>query len=122
MEQESYDNEVNDFILKETMSRKQREAAAEKDESIPLNDYQELVDFKQQVQHHEEQKTQEAKITRAIPRKGKNPEAHRKDFDAENAEFGVKNEVDLVLEHIAGEKHFTDTSQGFIKAKGLYDR
>jgi hypothetical protein len=68
-------------------------------------------------------KSQEAKITtRAIPRKGKNPEAHRKDFNRENVEFGVKNEVDLVLEHIAGQKIYNSESAGFLKAKGLYDR
>lgn len=57
---------------------------------------------------------------RAIKRKGSNPRGNLKNFAEENAQFGVKNEVDLVLQRIAGQK---DRTQGdFSKAKGMFDR
>jgi hypothetical protein len=38
MEQEQYDNEVNEFILKEKIKRQKQEAEIEKDETL-VNDY-----------------------------------------------------------------------------------
>lgn len=48
MEQEQYDNEVNEFILKEKIKRQKLEAEIEKDETL-VNDYQEMVDFKKSI-------------------------------------------------------------------------
>lgn len=39
---------------------------------------------------------------RSVMRKGKNPTHNKKNYEEENKAFGIKNDVDLVLEKIAG--------------------
>ena len=52
-------------------------------------------------------------------RKGKNPTHNKKNYEEENKAFGIKNDVDLVLERIAGQKNYSETD--FNKAKKKYD-
>lgn len=116
-EQETYDNEINTFIHKQKTARMMAELQEMGDESIPENEFAELDKFKQKIKSQEEE---ESKVPRAISRKGKNPKANNKNFEEENRSFGVKNEVDLVLQRIAGQKDRTEGD--FLKAQGMHNR
>jgi hypothetical protein len=52
------------------------------------------MEFKQAV---EKQGQAEEQAIRAISRKSSKPKANKKNYEQENKDFGVKNEVDLVL-------------------------
>lgn len=42
MEHETYDNEVNEFILKERLERQKLEFANEKNDDLPPSDFKEI--------------------------------------------------------------------------------
>ena len=44
---------------------------------------------------------------------------HKKNYEEENEKFGIKNDVDLVLEKIAGTKNYNEAENE--KAKRKYD-
>lgn len=48
-ESETYDNEVNAFILKEKIARQNAEFRNERDETKPISDYAEIEQFKKDV-------------------------------------------------------------------------
>jgi len=48
-ESETYDNEVNSFIMKERLARQNIEFRNERDESIPVSDYAEIEGFKKEI-------------------------------------------------------------------------
>lgn len=83
--------------------------------------FQELMDFKKaQKEEEEHEEVKQLAQQRTISRKSKNPKQNARNFGDENRSFGVTNEVDLVLQRIAGLK---DRSQGeFQVAKGQYGR
>jgi hypothetical protein len=99
------------------MLRQKGEMAALKDDHQVFEEYNELMGFKKAMQAKDDVNTTNL---RPIKRKGSQPKANARDFEAENANFGVKNEVDLVLQRIAGQKQYGE--KDFNKAKGMYNR
>ena len=77
------------------------------------------MEFKQAV---EKQGQAEEQAIRAISRKSSKPKANKKNYEQENKDFGVKNEVDLVLQRIAGQKEIRKTDFEYQEAKGQYAR
>ena len=55
--------------------------------------------YKKAVEKEEQQQQ-----IRAIPRKGAHPKANTRNFDDENKQFGAPNDIDLVMQKIAGQK------------------
>ena len=94
-EQETYENEISEYILQEKIARQKRER---QDGDTELqSDFNELMGFKQAVQKEEEQKN-----VRTVSRKGAHPKANTKNYMEENKQFGANNDVDLVLQKISG--------------------
>jgi len=77
------------------------------------------MDFKQAVDKMENE-GEGSQVTRSIKRKKDNPTMNARDFAAENRSFGVKNEVDLVLQRIAGQKGYDQND--YKKAQGMFER
>ena len=72
------------------------------------------------MQEKEAEDDKQAQVTRTVQRKSKNPKNNNRNYDEENRNFGVKNEVDLVLQKIAGLKEYgKDDHQ---KASGMFNR
>lgn len=77
-----------------------------KDESHD-NEFKDLMEFKKSVEKQEKEEQIQNQITRTISRKGKDPKNNIRNFEEENRQFGVKNEVDLVLQRISGLKDYS---------------
>jgi hypothetical protein len=118
-EQDEYDNETRAFILQEQMKRVQLEQKNHQGGLLEESDFADLLKFKEQV---EEERQEEAKNVRTKPRKGKDPQMNARDFKQENVQHGVTNEVDLVLQRIAGHKTIHDTDDEYVKAQGYFSR
>ena len=117
-EQENYESEINSYILKEKMKKQQMEAFNMKEEEVKDEEFTQLMEFKKTVEKDKEEEDNKTRVRNKL-RKG-NPKANKKNYDEENKNFGVENEVDLVLQNIAGQKNYN--KEDYALADGKFER